>query len=121
MLHSVRKANPGGAFRCRSQYFGSEMHAANARIRSTKASQFLAQLCKHFAHKTPAEFTGNRGRIDFQPGLCVLAATENELTVTCEAETAADLERVKVIVADHIVRFGWREQLAVEWAQRVDL
>jgi hypothetical protein len=94
------------------------MHAATARIRSNKASQFLAQLCKHFAHKTPAEFTDNRGRIDFQPGLCVLTATENELIVTCEAEIAADLERVKVIVADHVVRFGWREQLTVDWSQR---
>ena len=94
------------------------MHAATARIRSTKASQFLAQLCKHFAHKTPAEFTDNQGRIDFQPGLCVLTATENELIVTCEAEIAADLERVKVVVADHVVRFGWREQLTVDWSQR---
>jgi hypothetical protein len=25
---------------------------------------------------------------------------------------------VKVVVADHVVRFGWREQLTVDWSQR---
>ena len=91
------------------------MHAASARVLSPKASQYLAQLCKHFAHKTPAEFDGNQGRVEFPLGLCLLATTQDELIMTCEAKTVEDLERVTMIVADHLVRFAWREEIAVDW------
>jgi hypothetical protein len=94
------------------------MYAAEARVSSDKASRYLVQLCKHFAHKIPAEYDETRGRVDFQPGLCLLTATENELVVTCEAGTVPELNRVKGIVEDHIVRFGWRETVAIEWTDR---
>ena len=94
------------------------MYAANARVSSAKASQYLVQLCKHFSHKAPATFDESQGRIDFQPGLCLLAATAHELIVTCEAETIAELDRVKLIVADHIVRFGWRDTIEISWTDR---
>ena len=91
------------------------MYAANARVSSVKARQYLVQLCKHFSHKAPATFDDNGGRIELQPGLCLLAATANELIVTCEAETVAQLDLVKRIVADHIVRFGWRDTIEISW------
>lgn len=91
------------------------MYATTARISSTKAGQYLAQLCKHFAHKIPAEHDGSQGRIDFTSGRCRLEATANELLVTCEAETVVDLDQVKMIVADHIVRFGWRDKIELSW------
>ncbi len=94
------------------------MYAADARVNSDKASRYLIQLCKHFAHKTPAEYDGTQGRVDFRPGLCLLTASANELVVTCEASTASELDRVKYIVEDHIVRFGWREKIGVEWMER---
>jgi len=94
------------------------MYAAEARVNSEKAQRYLVQLCKHFAHKTLAEYDGTQGRVDFRPGLCLLTATENELVVTCEARTVSELDRVKYIVEDHIVRFGWRERIDVEWMDR---
>lgn len=94
------------------------MFAAEARVNSDKASRYLVQLCKHFAHKTPAEYDDLQGRIDFQPGSCLLRATPSALVVTCEASTLPDLDRVKTTIEDHIVRFGWRDNIAVEWADR---
>lgn len=38
--------------------------------------------------------------------------------MTCEAGTMPDLDRVKLIVDNHIVRFGWRENLGIEWTER---
>ncbi len=33
------------------------MTQSTANIQTEYASRYLQQLCKHFAHKTPAEFT----------------------------------------------------------------
>jgi hypothetical protein len=92
------------------------MYSAEARVTSEKASRYLVQLCKHFAHKTTAEYDETQGRVDFQPGLCLMTATGDELLVRCEAGDAPDLERIKHIVEDHIVRFGWREKIGITWA-----
>lgn len=91
------------------------MFAAEARVNSENASRYLVQLCKHFAHKRPAEYDEAQGRITFEPGRCLLTATADELVITCEAQSAADLAIVKSVVQDHIVRFGWRESLAISW------
>lgn len=93
------------------------MIAAETRVNSEKAKRYLVQLCKHFAHKTPAEYDETQGRVDFRPGLCVMTATDDALFVRCEAGAAPELERVMHIVEDHIVRFGWREKVVVEWMQ----
>ena len=91
------------------------MLQAHARISSEKASRYLAQLCKHFAHKIPVEWSGTRGRADFGMGRCELTADADRLLVVCSAPTSDGLEKVKHIVEDHIVRFGWREKLTVTW------
>jgi hypothetical protein len=91
------------------------MYIAETRVNSEKASRYLVQLCKHFAHKTPAEYDETQGRVDFQPGLCLMSAADNELVVRCEAGTEPALARVKSIVEDHLVRFAWREKIGLSW------
>jgi hypothetical protein len=91
------------------------MYTAETRVNSEKASRYLVQLCKHFAHKTTAEYDETQGRVDFKPGLCMMTVTGDELFVRCEAGAVPELERIKHIVEDHIVRFGWREKIGVKW------
>lgn len=91
------------------------MHVAEAQIRSERASRYLVQLCKHFAHKTPTDYDELHGRVDFLPGLCVMHAAGDWLTLRCEALSERDLARVKDIVADHLVRFARQEEIAVIW------
>jgi hypothetical protein len=94
------------------------MLVAEAQIRSERASRYLVQLCKHFAHKTPADYDGKRGRVDFQPGLCVMEAEDERLNLRCEAQSEPDLHRVKEIVAVHLERFARQEQIAVTWTDQ---
>ncbi len=94
------------------------MFSAESRVSSENASRYLVQLSKHFAHKTPVEYDDLRARIDFQPGICLLTADPMELVVTCEASTSTDLDRIKAIIEDHIVRFGWRDNIGVKWTNR---
>ena len=91
------------------------MNFAEARIPTPHAKKYLAQLCKHFAHKVPATWADGIGDVDFGPGTCHMQASDGLLTLQCRAETSDGLAKVTFIVGDHVTRFGWRETLAVEW------
>lgn len=92
------------------------MKTATAAVRSDKAGIYLVQLCKHFAHKIPAEWSDTTGFVQFAMGTCRMAAQDGVLSLVCEAESEDDLGQVKQAVEDHLVRFAWKEKIAVEWA-----
>lgn len=91
------------------------MHVAKAQVRSQKASRYLVQLCKHFAHKIPTDYDDTRGKVTFQPGSCVMRAMGDQLSFRCEARTAPDLAIVKSVVESHFTRFAAKESIAVVW------
>jgi len=92
------------------------MMTSNARIETTKASQYLQQLCKHFAHKRPVEFDPAKGRIEFDFGTCSLEAPSGALLLRAASETAEDLAHLEDVIARHLQRFAFREELAVDWS-----
>lgn len=85
-----------------------------AEVRTAHALRYLGQLCKHFAHKIPVVFDETSGHITFRLGTCALDAQEGMLRLTIEgpAETITELRDV---VASHLVRFAFREDLAIDW------
>ena len=93
------------------------MLKTETRIRTDKAGRYLAQLCKHFAHKAEADWSATEGKVDFGFGECRMRAEDGCLYVSCASETAPGLGRVKFVLTDHIVRFGWKEKLVVDWPQ----
>lgn len=90
------------------------MPTSTATIETSRASIYLQQLCKHFGHKIPVEFTPETGRIDFPFGQCHLSAADDVLTLRVEGEEPARLEKV---MGDHLARFAFRENPAVAWHQ----
>ncbi len=99
----------------------TEAPATTERLKSTatvttpKAASYAAQLCKHFAHKIPARFEDGAGEIAFTAGLCRLAAEGDRLTLTVEAATPEAIAELQDVVARHLVRFAFREELAIVW------
>lgn len=91
------------------------MAIATTEIATASASRYLQQLCKHFAHKIPAEWTPSAGRITFPLGPVDLVADDAGLCVTVEATDAARLGELEDVVVRHLVRFAFREDLVVEW------
>ncbi|MBN9671325.1 DUF2218 domain-containing protein [Roseibium aggregatum] len=79
------------------------------------ASKYLQQLCKHFAHKVPAEWDASRGEVNFPFGFCSMEAEGDRLTIRCESEEQSDLDRAKAVIDDHLERFAWREKLKLQW------
>jgi hypothetical protein len=93
------------------------MLKSEARVETVRASRYLAQLCKHFAHKVEVTWDAETGDVMFPMGWCHLSASATHLTIECRAEQQEALERVQSIVDDHVVRFGWRERLTVDWSK----
>ena len=82
-------------------------------------SRYLQQLCKHWGHKFKVDFDPAHGRIEFDPDtVCVLDADAEGLSIRLDAADSARAERMTGVVADHLKRFAFREELVVEWRQQ---
>jgi DNA-binding PadR family transcriptional regulator len=88
---------------------------STARVQTPKAASYLAQLCKHFAHKIPANYEGNQGRVSFPRGECRLEAEGDILAITVKAADAEAVSQLQDVVARHLERFAFREELAIDW------
>lgn len=84
-------------------------------VTTPKAESYLAQLCKHFAHKIPATHEGGQGRIAFSAGVCRLEAADGQLTMTVEGPDEAALAQLRDVMERHLLRFAFREDLAIVW------
>jgi hypothetical protein len=92
------------------------MTRSTARVTTAFASRYVQQLCKHFAHRIPVEFSKTTGRMEFEGNTCLLEADSNLLTIRIEAEDATALERLQGVVARHLERFAFRDKPEVSWA-----
>ena len=90
------------------------MSVAVARVPTDHASRYLQQLCKHWSHKYPVEFTAQNGRIEMSAGVLILDADAEGLGLQLTA-APEDVERMEGVVAAHLQRFAFRETLAFDW------
>ncbi len=99
----------------------STAHRATARVATGTPGRYIAQLCRHFAHKVPAEydppgFEATRGHITFPDmGVCALRAAPEALELELSAKDEETLHRLQDVVARHLERFAWREPPTVAW------
>lgn len=91
------------------------MTRAHAEIATPRASRYLQQLCKHFAHKLPVSFDPNQGRISFSIGDCDLRADGERLHLDLSAPDGAQLTQLKDVIVRHLLRFAFREEMAIAW------
>ena len=93
----------------------SEAVRGKADVVSPLAGRYLTQLCKHFQHKIPVELADTSGRITFPMGTCALQAAEGVLTLSVEAADAPALTQLQDVVARHLLRFAFREDVRIDW------
>lgn len=89
---------------------------STAIVTTDKASRYLQQLAKHFQHKLPVTFDPAAGHIAFSMGDCRMAAEADRLVLTVETPDAEQLPQLQDVVARHLVRFAFREEMVVEWS-----
>lgn len=94
------------------------MAISTVSVSTEHASRYLQQLCKHWAHKFEVEFTPQQGRIIFTDGrTATLQATEQTLDIVADAP-ADTLAQFEDVIASHIIRFAFREELIFNWQQQ---
>lgn len=104
----------------------SAAFAAIARVPTASGSRYLQQLCKHWQHNMPVEFTAERGTVTFPrnargadhpgDGLATFDAAADTLDVRIDATSPEQLEGLKGVVARHLDRFAFREApLTFDW------
>jgi hypothetical protein len=90
-------------------------HRSSADVATDNGGRYLKQLCRHFGHKQESGWTGDDGFIAFAFGRCDLHARPSGLRLEVAAADAESLARVEHVVASHLQRFAFREDLAVDW------
>jgi hypothetical protein len=89
---------------------------STAHIQTPNAARYLTQLCKHLANRTQVTLGEGVGDIVFDSGTAHLTAAAGVLAIEVDAADVETLARVQDVVARHLVRFAFREDLVVEWS-----
>ncbi len=89
--------------------------SAHADVRTERPARYMEQLCKHFEHKLPVTRSEGHGSIAFSVGLCELSAGTESLTMHLSAADAGALEALQDVVARHLKRFAFREEMEIAW------
>ncbi len=90
------------------------MSRYRAEVATDHASRYLQQLCKHWSHKFEVAFDPTRGSVRLPGAECVFMAEQGRLRLTLDGD---DATRLRDVVADHLKRFAFREEIEVEWTE----
>ena len=86
-------------------------------VATEHASRYLQQLCKHWSHRLEVAFDPTQGVVRFDGASCSLRAEADRLHVTLESDDPAQAATLCGVVADHLKRFAFREDLSFDWTE----
>jgi hypothetical protein len=92
------------------------MPRSEARVVTDRPERYAKQLASHLGRRSQTswdEETGE-GRLLFQNGTGALTAVDGALLLSVESE-AEHLDLLEDVVGRHLVRFGTKDELVVEW------
>lgn len=102
---------------------------STAHVRTESPGRYAKQLLSHLGRKAQAQtfpFDATEaseiigGKLVFADGDGVLEVGPGELTLHADADTADGLAHVQDVLGRHLVRFGTRDELLVDWGDPVD-
>ena len=95
------------------------MPTSQARVPTAEASLYLKQLCRHWSHKFPVETKDDHGTVPFgEDRVCTFEAEADALLMRVVTPDPAGLTRLENVVADHLLRFAFRENLGeIRWSR----
>ena len=84
-------------------------------VQTDKASRFMKALVNHFGRKATASYEGDSGYIEFDFGRCDIKAQTDTLSFILNSPGRDELDRLKMVVDKHLVRFSQDEITGLEW------
>ncbi len=93
------------------------MTVSTANVTTENASKYLQQLCKHFGHKVPVEFTPAEGKVSLPFGSCQLRASTDALMLQATGGEG-EIEKLENFLGSHLERFAFRENPQITWQRK---
>ncbi|MCB8821832.1 DUF2218 domain-containing protein [Microvirga rosea] len=94
------------------------MIMSRSEVRTEHASKYLTQLSKHWSHRFPdLTYNAERADIPLPNGPCILEAGPDHLRITLSGASEEGISRMEQVVADHLLRFAFREPLEIVWTR----
>lgn len=92
--------------------------STTARVATDRAARYGKQLVSHLGRRATAEWDEQAGTgwIDFGETRAELEAAADALDIRLSAEPDA-VARMEDVVGRHLVRFGARDELTVQWVR----
>ena len=91
---------------------------AQALVRTTRASQYGAQIASELSHEFDTEWAAESGMISLPDGICDMHTWPEGLRLDVFAESREGLARIEEVVRHQLQRAGAAESLCVEWRLR---
>jgi hypothetical protein len=89
---------------------------STASVPTDAAARYAKQLASHLGRKIEAEPVGDGWLLHIAGGTCELLPRPDALVLSATAPDAETLATVEDVVGRHLVRFGARAELSVEWS-----
>jgi uncharacterized protein len=97
------------------------MIETTATLETPHAAKYIAQLCKHFAHKVDVSHSDGHGECRFICGTAIMDAHETSLLIRVSAADEDQSAETQDVIERHLLRFAFREELQpLQW-QAVDI
>lgn len=80
-----------------------------ARLNTDKAARYMTQLAKHWSHRFEVSYDDISALIPLPLGTCSMLVEPDGLDITIEAADLEGLARLEDVVAEHLLRFAFRE------------
>ena len=94
------------------------MSISTASVRTDRPARYGKQLAGHLSRRTETGWdeTAGRGWVAIGDGRAELVAADGALEMRIEADEA-QLPRLEDVLGRHLVRFGSRDELVVQWTR----
>lgn len=92
------------------------MPVSTARVATDRPARYAKQLAAHMSKRIETSFSPETGHgtLVFKAGTATMEAQSDALLLTVEGERD-NLAGLEDVVGRHLVRFGARDELVVEW------
>jgi len=93
------------------------MFVTTARMTTAHGAKYIAQLCKHFAHKVEADWDETSGRAALPTGPAEMQADAEGVSFRLQAEDAKGMIQARFVIDSHLVTFAHRENFhGLDWS-----
>ena len=88
---------------------------AHAAVATDRADRYAKQLVSHLGRKAEVREERDGSRLVIGDGSCLVAPGSGVLDLRAEAPSAEALTVVQDVIGRHLVRFGEKDGLVVDW------